>query len=224
MNQTATSSQFVHLLSVGKFGQAVARHLKTLRDDVLEKSALDNAAELLDLFPIPRANVIVASRPVPQLCKLLDEFSHQHERSFISLVLDSNALVLGPVVIPGRGSCWTCWSRRSMQHTQWPGVQKALMAHYSSLSKDGPRGYLEPLALLAAARISETLDDVDSGVVSPGSVWRVDILTREVTTSTAVGVHGCPRCGLQRPEETRSIAALQEQLSYLRTKGASGGQ
>lgn len=214
-NKKRSLPKVVCLLAVGDFGRAVARHLKSLRDDVLEESLPDDSVSLVDSWPIARAYVITSSRPAPKLCGLLDRVCHAYRRPFVPLILDSKTLVLGPIVLPGSSSCWTCWSKRCLQHARWPAVHKTLLEYYSSDGNSGPEGYLEPLALLAAARVSQTLGELDSSDVAPSSVWQMDILTRKITTGTVVGVHGCPRCGLQRPEETRSVAALQEQLTYL---------
>lgn len=205
----------VSVVSVGPFGKAVARFLKTLRADVLEIPSANDLHTLLEMRAPMRIYVIAAWRPVPKLCELLDQASYEHKRPFIPLILDSRILRLGPVVLPGREGCWRCWTLRTRQHALWPKEQQALLDHYSSKVDAGPQGYLEPIALMAASRVSDTVDALDSSNVHPGFIWQIDIFTREIVTSSLIGIHGCPHCGLHSDETTRSVAELQEQLAYL---------
>ncbi|MGH9898091.1 MAG: TOMM precursor leader peptide-binding protein [Pyrinomonadaceae bacterium] len=210
----------VHLLSVGTFGRVVADYLRMFREDISETAAEDYKlllSETRKTWPIARITVIAAWRPVLELCELLDDFSHEWQRPFVPLVLDAKALRLGPVVIPGRGSCWHCWSRRLNQHSAWTNAEAALLQHYKSNPDSGPRGYLEPFAMMAATRIAHIIDALDSSQAMPGHIWQIDMMTREITTSTVVGIHDCPRCGLHRPAPTRSFAEMQSELAYLWT-------
>jgi bacteriocin biosynthesis cyclodehydratase domain-containing protein len=201
----------------------VTAQLETCRVDIVETKVVDNSPPELESCHVARAYVVAAWRPVPVLCELLDRVSHEAQRPFIPLILESTVIRLGPIVIPGEGGCWNCWMRRCKQHSVRPKEDEAVLRHYSSDTYVGPQGYLEPFALLSAARISQTIDTLDSSPHSckklAGSIWQVDVLTRDMTTSTVIGVHGCPRCGLQRPEIDRSFADLQRELKYLWAPG-----
>jgi bacteriocin biosynthesis cyclodehydratase domain-containing protein len=137
------------------------------------------------------------------------------------LVLDSAVLRLGPIVAPGGGGCWNCWARRSRQHAAWPNEQSALAQHYASQPDSGPKGFLEPFAMMGAARIGYAIEALDSSTPIGGYVWQIDLITRKVTTSTVVGIHDCRRCGLHRPAATRSFAEMQQTLAYLWTNPVS---
>jgi bacteriocin biosynthesis cyclodehydratase domain-containing protein len=215
MMEQSQSIQPVHLLSVGAFGQAVAAYLRSLRTDVVEMVVSNDTVPLPEMWPVARAGIIAAWRPVPHLCELLDDLSYTWQRPFVPLVLDSTVLRLGPIVIPGAGSCWGCWAQRFRQHSERPQEQAALWRHYASHVDSGPRGYLEPYALMAATRIAQTIDELDSSKAVPGHIWQIDMMTRVITTSKVVGVHDCGRCGLHRSPSARSFAGMQQELGYL---------
>lgn len=218
MGQAQSSSDPVHLISVGPFGEAVGGHLRTLRVDVSETVVTAERTPPSDEWPSARVRIVVAWRPVPSLCKYLDEFSYQRQQPFVPLILDSTLLQLGPLVMPGRGCCWDCSARRSLQHAGSPTAQSALWEYYDANCGAGPRGYLEPFAMMGAAMIGKTIDALDDSAAVPGSIWRIDMLTRKMNTSRAIGIDGCSRCGSGRPAASRGFTGLQDQLSYLWTK------
>lgn len=212
MTQQQTAPEGVHLLSVGAFGIAVARYLKAFRRDLWETVVTDEST----VQPkIAHVTVVAAWRPVPKLCELVDELSFEWQRPFIPVMVESAALRLGPVVIPGRGACWHCWTARSRQHSELAPAQLALLQHYTSNPEAGPQGYLEPFAMMAAARIAQIIEELDSSAAIPGYVWQIDMMTRAINTSMVVGVHGCPRCGIDRLARELGFAEMQRELSYL---------
>jgi bacteriocin biosynthesis cyclodehydratase domain-containing protein len=215
--ETKSLSEPVHVFSVGPFGHAVVRYLRVIRADIIESTLLGKMPPPVEPWPMARMRVVAAWRPVPELCELLDQACWDNLLPFIPLVLDSGVLRLGPIVVPGKGSCWNCWVRRFAQHAAWPREQKAVLHHYSSEETSGPQGFLEAFACLAAARISDCIDSLDTSRSIPGSIWEIDLMTRAIMTSKVIGIHGCPRCGLHRAEATRGFAELQQQLAYLWT-------
>lgn len=211
----------VYLLSVGAFGQSVGRYLKELRADVVETLLTSNTLPSLETWPEARVHVLVSWRPVPRLCELLDETSYESGRTYFPVVLDSSVLRLGPIVVPGKGGCWRCWVRRSAQHAEWSKERSALLEFYSSNTTVGPRGFLEPFAMIAASQIALAVNALDLSTEIAGHIWEMDLLRRQITTSTLIGIHDCPRCGLNRPTPTRSVAEIRNQLAYL-WKGTPG--
>lgn len=215
MNKQQNAIGSVHLLSVGPFGHSVGNYLRIFRDDVHVTPVNDNTIPLPDTWPDSRIIAVAAWRPVPTLCELLNQLSFERYCPFLPLILDSSILRLGPIVSPGNGACWNCWVRRSHQHSAWPKEQSALLQHYASYPDFGPQGYLEPFAMMGAAKITEAINSLDSSTAIPGHIWQIDMLTRKIATSTVVGIHDCPRCGLHRPVATRSFAEMQRGLAYL---------
>jgi bacteriocin biosynthesis cyclodehydratase domain-containing protein len=221
MREPPGSSDRVHLISVGSFGKAVGGYLRLMRLDVLETVITSAKLASSDLWPASRVRVVAAWRPVPALCGQLDELSHSDRQPFVPLVLDSTLLQLGPVVVPNEGCCWHCWAKRNMQHMAAPAALSALWEHYDAHCEAGPLGYLEPFALMGAARVSDTIDALDSARAVPGYIWQIDLLTRTITVGRAIGIDSCPRCGLGRFGPTRGISDLKEQLKYLWTNDSS---
>ena len=165
-------------------------------------------------WPIARVMVIAAWRPVPNLCEWLDEFSYERQRPWLPLMLEFNVLRLGPIVVPG-ASCWGCWVKRYRQHVAWPNEISAVLQHYCSHADEGPRGYLEPFAMMGATQIHRVIDELDRASATPGYIWQIDMMTRKITTSRVIGVHDCPRCGLHRSPATRSYLEMQMELTHL---------
>jgi hypothetical protein len=65
----------VNVLSVGAFGQAVARSLMVLRRDVTETVVVNDVVPMPETWVRSRVNVLVSWRAVPSLCQLLEEIS-----------------------------------------------------------------------------------------------------------------------------------------------------
>jgi bacteriocin biosynthesis cyclodehydratase domain-containing protein len=221
LRRTCGLPEPVYVWTAGDFGAAVAQRLGRLRADIVANSVDDGT--LPQVWPDARINVVVSSRPIPDFCELLDGLSYERQRPFLPLIVDCAGMSLGPLIVPGRGSCWSCWMARSRQHDPWASRRKELWKHYSEHRRAGPSGYLEPFTLMAAARISQTIAALDDQKALPGHVWEMNMLTREVTNSRVAGVHGCRRCGLGREPGTRSIAEIQQRLGYL-WAGVSGSQ
>ncbi|PWT89853.1 MAG: hypothetical protein C5B54_08250 [Acidobacteria bacterium] len=215
MAEQETSLAPVHVLSIGAFGQGVAQYLREFRTDLLETAVNDDTIALPTVWPKSRAVVIVSWRPVPHFCELLDELAFAWGRPFVPVILDSTILRVGPVVVPNKGSCWACWARRYTQHDAWRQERRALLEHYTSHPSAGPQGYLEPFAMIAASRLASILNALEDPNPPAGRVWQMDMITREITAATVVGVHDCPKCGLHRPIAERGFSDMRHDLAYL---------
>lgn len=207
--------EYIQVLTLGRFADAVYAYLQELCPGVAQ-TRLDDMnlpGELVELGG--RIWIVVAWRPVPSICSELNERSHVTGRPFVPVIVDNTALQLGPVVLPKQGACWECWVRRSNQHSPLPAAREELFKYYDTHAQAGPAGYLEPLAMIAAARTAAIVEAIDSGSARGGYIWQMDMITRVVTTSTAVGVHGCNQCGLGRSVDERTFAAMRDDLSWL---------
>lgn len=206
----------VQLFVSGRFGEVVQEHLLKCRDDVQCWAVSDDRLRALLSFPRPaKMLAFVAWRPDPSRCELLDRIAHNSELPFVPLTIDTGKLQLGPVVVPGRGPCWTCWAQRSRENSAWPIAREALLDFYDTHPESGPEGYIETIAAVAASKMAQAITSLDSGHARPGLVWQFDLVTRQIHTFTVVGRHDCQRCGLHRSPQTRSIDFISQELTWL---------
>jgi hypothetical protein len=89
------------------------------------------------------------------------------------------------------------------------------MSYYESHPCAGPKGYLEPYAVLGAVKIKQTVDALQYSSSLAGQIWQLDALTRQIVNGAVVGVHNCSRCGLQREGPSRSVTEMERRLSWL---------
>jgi bacteriocin biosynthesis cyclodehydratase domain-containing protein len=215
----------IHVISSGAFGRAVVKYLSLLRADFQTTLVDNDSGSSIIEWPRSRVLALVAWRPVPSLSKLLDEVSQREGIPHVPIILESMILRVGPVCIPeARTCCWSCWMARRKQHSAWPTEEAALLEYYDANPDSGPNGYLEPFALMAAARLDNLVGNTDLLASMSGYVWQMNMLTREIITSNVVGIHDCPRCGLRRPARSRSFADLSMSLGYLWTHGSASKQ
>jgi bacteriocin biosynthesis cyclodehydratase domain-containing protein len=206
----------VHLFCAGRFGEAVQQHMLRYRDELVCTAAANaDALKMEDGLKSAKMLALAAWRSDRKLCASLDRVAHDTGKPFIPLMIEQNKVRLGPVVVPGRSCCWTCWNRRAQQNFPWQAARHALLEFYEAHPESGPEGYLETIAAVAAAKMAQVLADAEKDQVSPGLVWQLDLITRQVDTYTAIGIHDCPRCGLQRPPQTRSVDFMSRELEWL---------
>lgn len=202
----------ISILCAGDFGAAVSGRLLQLRRDATAIRVIGGSPVSL---PVSRANIVASSRPRPELFADVSAASAERSVPFLPLFTDGASLQLGPVILPGRGACWDCWLARQRQHDSWARRHSHLSEYYRQHPGAEPAGYLECFVTIAAARLSQAIDAIDAGDDLGGSIWELDMMTREVSTSKVVGVHDCSRCGLRRPVEARSVSEILERLAYL---------
>jgi hypothetical protein len=101
------------------------------------------------------------------------------------------------------------------QHDRHFDTRKRLWNHYEANEDIGPDGFLEPFSLLGAARLSSTIDALESESALGGQIWHIDMITGEIAISKVIGVDSCPSCGLHRSPANRSVLEIRAALSYL---------
>ena len=224
MTQTSSEAllaEGVHVWSVGAFGRAVARFFMAIRSGISITDLPDGQLPNPERWPASRIRIIAAWRPDHSTFQRLNDAAYKSGESFIPIVMDGHTLRVGPTVIPAsssqekQGACYSCWADRLRQHASPSEHQMAAWHYYSEHAEAGPRGFIASAALIAAARASEIVDSIDSGVGVGGHLWELSLITRQITNTSMHGVHGCPRCGGHRPEESRSFAEMKEALSWI---------
>jgi bacteriocin biosynthesis cyclodehydratase domain-containing protein len=124
-------------------------------------------------------------------------------------------LVCGPIADRKNGGCWNCWELRRRQHGDHIEEKLARNRFYDENEKAEPRGYLEPFAIIAAAKLAEVIGVGAKVERFRGMGWEVDMISLIVSEFRVVGVHGCRFCGLDRVSRSRTIGALLDEVGYL---------
>ncbi|BCY08344.1 TOMM precursor leader peptide-binding protein [Actinoplanes sp. L3-i22] len=197
---------------VGPFGFAVAERLRDLCTDVSIVDAPGFSKTKTDLS-VRSVKVLASWRRTPRLEREFDDESFRTGQPWLPVILDHPQLEIGPAVVPGLGACHDCYRRRLAQHDNARVIRAAIGDHYDAHPESGPDGYLPSTALLAAAVVADVVDRLRTDAAAEaGRVRQIEVPTQQVRTGRAVGVHGCPRCGLGRDETTRSYERLPEML------------
>lgn len=193
-------------LSFGSFGRAVIAYLKKMRNDCVDA---DGPAVEGETLIDARTYVVASWRPVASICKKLNEISHQRSVPLLPVIVDGKILYIGPVIVPGSGPCWECWIRRKRQHDRYAAMHLAIEDFYVNQPDAGPVGYLEPFAHLAAAHLSDIIGSLDDKTATAGQVWRMDMITRDLSCNMVTGVHGCRWCGIKPKLGVEDVSDLK---------------
>lgn len=206
----------IHILTSGHFGKAVAFVLKEFFPDILE-TCLDADGEALpDILPVVQLRIVAVWRPASQLCHLLNERSYISKTPFIPVIMIGSHIQIGPVIVPGVGTCYSCYEKRLFQHSLTPSLQRDLYHHYDNHTISGPEGYLAPFAEIAATYLALTIQKLNCDAMTvAGSIWQWNTLNFESVKSVVIGTHDCPYCGLQRDKTLQSFEKMRQALSHL---------
>jgi bacteriocin biosynthesis cyclodehydratase domain-containing protein len=202
-------------IGIGPFGHSFICDLAKSHDAVESIVLSEETIASLTLSDHASSYILATWRPMPLLCQRVSDMSRDRHKPFIPVVIGSDRMTIGPVVIPGGQGCWQCYVKRTLQHTHAAAERSTLLQYYASHPEEGPGGHLRPFATIAAGRCGAILDELDNEVAQPGQLWHLDLMTRRVTAGVLLGVHDCPYCGLHRPDHDRSMRDMQVHLSYL---------
>lgn len=216
----ATRTSTVHLVTIGSFGNAVAKYLRMLGSDIQDLAWPDALPEDPMAWPESETYILSSWKPMTKLCRAVDRMSFDRNKVFLPLVIDASWLRLGPVIVPGISGCWRCWESRQQQHGMLNRETDELLKAYDENISLGPAGFLAPLAMIGAGQIVKTLAARQTPREIAGSIWQRSVFTGQVSRGRLSGVDGCALCGLQRPLEDRTYRALQDELA-LKAIGAS---
>lgn len=209
----------LHVVAVGSWGAAVASAIAAARPDTSVSLAGHDLAAGQPAPTGPRhvvCSLLAAGAPMPGYSSVLDEAAFQHGVPWLPIVVEHPVLRVGPAVVPGLGACYGCWRRRLRQHAVAPDLEAALEQTYRQATPDRPGGHLPAAARLAATIALDTVDRLGGDAAAEaGRVRQMDLVTRKVSAGHAVGVHGCPRCGLGRDEADRTYVSLLAELAEL---------
>ena len=140
---------------------------------------------------------IEASRPALHAARTLEA---NWRDPFLPAWQDGHDLQVGPLVVPGRGPCFSCYQARERQHAVALGVHDAMVAHFTAVLPPAPRpdvrdgeadGDSEEDG--GGGTDAAVMHVLDEGV--PGRVVRGEIRGRVIAR------HACPCRRGQRPRE-----------------------
>jgi bacteriocin biosynthesis cyclodehydratase domain-containing protein len=183
----------VAVLPVGDFGDHVAALLRgnagwpvAVAGSVADAFAKDSRAFIATLW-----------RPCPAACEEADALAFRYRRPWLPVVMDHPHVRVGPLVVPGQGACFACFTARYDQHDSQHDITAALRAGFDREPDLGTRGYLDHHARLAAALAQLTLGDLsdDCLATAAGQVLTFNVHRGAIRRHPVIARSGCPRCG-----------------------------
>lgn len=210
----APTGEGITVLSQGAFGEHVAALLSgNARWPVIEVNSV------IDAFKTDSLAVVIALwRPCPALCEEADVLAFRQQRPWLPVVMDHPHVRVGPMVMPGYGACFACFTARSDQHDDQPDITAALRAAFDRDPGFGPGGHLDYHARLAAALSMVVLGDLSGNwmaaaaaqVITSG-VYRSDLRRHPV-----IARQSCSRCGSPREAVSSTVADLLRGIAAYR--------
>ena len=206
----------VHLIPVGQFGREVAVQVAQSFDAHISP---EQDAGIPSSWPQAAIQVIVSWREVPWLFSLADKMAHSLDRPWMPVTLDSKSLRVGPLIAPHHSGCYPCFIKRQRQHSRLSPTDLELFNHYDANPESGIFGHLPSHVRIASSLISSSVQALlgqsqegqvpDSSALRVGELTRVGLTGLNVSRGRLIGVHGCPTCSPDNPDNTwKSISQL----------------
>jgi bacteriocin biosynthesis cyclodehydratase domain-containing protein len=204
----ALSSESVAVLGLGDFGDHVAAFIRgNARWPVHMADSVGDAFEKHS-----RAFIATMWRPCPAACEEADALAFRHQRPWLPVVMDHPHVRVGPVVVPGQGACFACFTARYDQHDSQHEITAALRAGFDREPDLGPRGYLDHHARLAAALAQMALGDLSDDwlAAAAAQVLTFSVYRNAIRRHPVIARSGCRRCG--RPADAANGSAMADLL------------
>ncbi|MGG1441062.1 TOMM precursor leader peptide-binding protein [Brevibacillus laterosporus] len=206
----------VHVIAVGAFGMEVANMLKNKMEEVVITQLDEEGRVYPAYWPHARIHVVASWRPVSSLCQLIDKICFAWKKPWVQIVMDHTSLIVGPVVVPGQEGCYTCFSKRQIQHSTFGKYIQQSQEAYKQNFRLGPKGFLRTHVGMAANLFLHLDHHLQENLIKEaGSVYECNVIRSSTRKGKVVGFHGCPHCGLQRDESTRSYDYLLEKYDEI---------
>lgn len=214
-------------LPQGGFGHDVVRRLAGPRDVV---AAADDG--LVGAY-LPHADrlVLVCDPDRTDLRKDLDTLSFERSVPSVGLELSPTELRCGPLVVPGRTACYSCYTSRRRQHGYRPlpeGLDPLRQgyAHHHVVIGAGLVGLaLDVIDGLGAAALQDApgdgagsgegpsegpaaAPDATPGTDIGGRVWTIDLVSGVTGCARTVAVDRCEICSKRYAQDRDGVPAL----------------
>jgi bacteriocin biosynthesis cyclodehydratase domain-containing protein len=207
-----------HFIALDPFGVEVLHHLRKLvpdRSEFMQLAISDRLPRNIE-FNSDAIYVPISGSPIGALYVDLDERAYRDNLQFMPVMIDGSDLRVGPWVVPRQTPCWECWNERLNSQHYFAEERSFLIAEHCRQPGSYHLAFMPFTASLAAARIAITLDGSQSVRRGFGTVWTMNIFTRDASVIEYVGRHRCPKCSLPDVPHDRSIAALRQYSSETR--------
>lgn len=186
------------ILTAGKYGEAVANRLAQLT--TVKKAPLTGNPENLELLIKNASSVAVASwRPYVDAYELIDELCFKYKKPWMLADIHGQRLTCGPVIVPGRSACFSCYHKRYLTQHRAPERELVMSNAYHRDAALGIEGFCNAMVEIGAAALFE---QVDSDYSDAGCLRCVDVIGGTVLESKVIGIHSCKKCGVKRTTDS----------------------
>jgi bacteriocin biosynthesis cyclodehydratase domain-containing protein len=196
----------VALLGYGPFGQRVA----DLLSSAIPSRQVDSRDGLSECFHTGTAAVVIALwRTEPALTSRADELSFECMIPWLPVIMAHPGMRIGPLVSPGEGPCFRCFTMRLAQHDTRYETTVAIEGAYNGNSGTGPQGYLPQHVRIAAAVAMRMLAAIVSNpeggtfTIPPGHVASFSLVRNTIAVDPVIACHNCDRCRAQGAPKLR---------------------
>ncbi|MGP3911361.1 hypothetical protein [Nonomuraea sp. 10N515B] len=194
------------ILAAGSFGHAVAGRLRrTCPAGVRTAVQAADEGTHPSLWPYADLIVLATAHERPRLAEAVDRAAHAWRVPWFPVTMTATEVRCGPVVVPGRTACHSCYVKRRAQHGRPPGPGERPVT-----------GYPEHHVGIAAGFARQAIDEARGGP-APGSIGATVRTFGQVDGVTAsagvVAVDRCPRC---RKADRDAAAELRRMFERVR--------
>lgn len=182
-----STDSFAHLVCRELSSWLQKRNVQLVGDDAQLLEVLDRV-EKDDIF------ILVSAIPKESVSRAIDACCSRVSASFITAVLEDGALRVGPIIHVPFSACYSCWRSREAASHPLGAERDKLFAYYDQNPHSCVHWYTPYIASIAAAKLSIMVDLENESRVAAGKFWTINLSTRAIHESRAIGRHACPNC------------------------------
>jgi bacteriocin biosynthesis cyclodehydratase domain-containing protein len=117
---------------------------------------------------------------------------------WLHIAIHAGGAQVGPLVVPGQTSCYTCYTQRTRSHVLDLGAYDAFRERLATMDTPPEEGYLEPFLSIVAGHAGMEVARLVTGFAPTMTMGRVAMLragSTSVTTHEIPRLPRCPDCG-----------------------------
>jgi bacteriocin biosynthesis cyclodehydratase domain-containing protein len=182
----------------GRFGAAVGE-IVARRTNAGVHGLRESRERLADIVAGARFVAVALWRLYERECMELDTACARAGVPWSCAYMMEERLYCGPLMVPGRGPCFSCFRRRYLTHRRSADRELALLQAYARDPEMGPPGFVGPMAWIAASALLADSREVETAA---GRLRRLNLCTGGLADTEILPVHGCPTCMPSKPVAT----------------------